>query len=214
GGGSGSTGGGAGSTGGGSGSTGGGSGSSGGGTASSGGGTASSGGGTASSGGGSSSGDGGITCASTIVMNNFNPAEPQNAFWVDDVYMHVESWSPGGGASPDGGYDVLTQELYYSANPVAPFNGTITPNTYIGCDNCFYFSRGCPAAGDPTFDCNQFFLAQSGSYSVSRADFDGGAFTSEGTTLHFVEWDIGNDEAVANPTCIDVPKYSVDAGWQ
>jgi hypothetical protein len=110
--------------------------------------------------------------------------------------------------------DDLSVELWYQpSTPLPPQNVTIdATTTYQNCDYCILIYENF----DPsTFSAQTYYLARSGSLTVTKGDQDPGMGQMQvsGSNLHFLEWDLMNDTAVKNGGCYDVSSMSMSGTY-
>ncbi|MFZ5442893.1 MAG: lamin tail domain-containing protein [Myxococcota bacterium] len=128
-------------------------------------------------------------------------------------YTAPTSWAELHAEPPDGGEgDLLSVEAYFGgAGLTLPATETYSATTtYAGCQICTWIGTGC----DPMLGCTRFFLAQSGSTSVTAADrADAGTFVGSVSNLRLVEWDFDFDEAVPGGGCIELASQAINVSW-
>jgi hypothetical protein len=187
-----------------------GSGAGGGGGGSSNGGGSANGGGTASGGGGGSV----VNCTSIAEFRtNGSLGAAYLAFSSGTGYFNrvffLDSFA--------GSTDVIDFEVVYpnsATNPVVP-PVTRTLNaltTYHTCDLCAVYYQGCTSLDS----CAHTYLARGGTITIDHADRNEGAghIVGSAAALHFDEWDVVADHAIAGGGCLDVIKVDAfDQAW-
>lgn len=160
-------------------------------------------------GGGTGGGGNGCMQVATFTSANVLIADYW-AFMNSPGHYNVVRFVQPGAGNPDG----LSIELVYPndvVDPVPPFTFNLTSASYFQCKVCSVYYQSC----DQNMICAKTYLARSGTVSISRADrAEAGRIAGSASNLHYVEWDLGSDQAVAGGACIDVttlPAFNV--GW-
>ncbi len=119
--------------------------------------------------------------------------------------------------APQDRVDLIRYELWWNYVPggvVIPYAGSVTNDSLNNCGVCVLLGSSCEISNAGPA-CVDYYLAQSGTTSITEAtrDGDGGVFIATATGLRFVEWDVEHDVAVQNARCLNVANVPFNVSW-
>jgi hypothetical protein len=90
---------------------------------------------------------------------------------------------------------------------------SLPANNFTNCGDCILLNQNCDSMGQ---NCTGTYIASSGSYSYSSLIYNmstGNNVSGTGSNIHFIEWDINTDMAVANGRCADLASMNFTNPW-